>query len=83
MCLLQDGQLAYKRMDFLKLPSYEGAVDLMQKGYQYAERVAATGEYDQKLGSARRSVTRQEYEGQLGAGTGGRGPDQAECIKCL
>ena len=54
VCVLQDDQLSYNRMDFLKLPSHQGAIDLMQKGYQYAGRIAATGEYDRKFASVKR-----------------------------
>ncbi|KAK9804463.1 hypothetical protein WJX73_004309 [Symbiochloris irregularis] len=39
----QDDQLQYKRMDFLKLPSHEQALALMDKGYAFAERVELTG----------------------------------------
>lgn len=51
---MQDTDLQYKRMDFLKLPSHEGATELMNKGYRFAQRTAATGQYESKFGPVRR-----------------------------
>ena len=54
----QDEELKFKRLDFVKLRSYESVMDLVNQGKAYAARVDAQQGFKQTLGTAARACMR-------------------------
>ena len=52
----QDEMLSFKRLDFVKLRSYESVMELVKQGKAYAARVDAQQGFKQILGSVAKAA---------------------------
>lgn len=51
----QDTELKFKRLDFLRLRSYDSVLELLDQGYQYAARIDAQRGFETSFGTAKLS----------------------------
>ena len=53
----QDDQLSFKRLDFVRLRSYDSVMGLVRQGFDYAARVDADGGFKRALGAAAKGAS--------------------------